>query len=675
MAGGCEWCLKRFNSQSRKYSVIPLKAGTEVTIGRGLDVTVQLLSRRNQLMLSRKHAIFKETENGNWAVIDNKSLNGVHVNSSRITALRPHVLQSGDTIQLGVVADGETQAEFVFNLTRQSYSDEEVSQILGSYKASKDRGNIARVESRKESQDSEPIACRRTNVNRNDSVLQNRTDLEEKKRKIGTCSQTNVDRNDRPGTSGLPLPKRTKLASTTELELSARLAEQKRVAERKAAEAEQQFNELSRMLAEQQAARELLEEQLKQRELDINREMESEKEELENKKKQLQEEMEKALMLQVQQKELDLQEQLKMQQDALTEEKLTLEKKLKAEWEKRLQDQEKVLKKIQADMQSTHEAQVQEKEATMMEQLKYQREELLKEKQRLELSLQEEWNKKLEEKDKSLGKMQEELRTTLEEEIRKKEEMMLQQLQTQRESLQADKAKVEESLQKEMERKLEEKDKDLQAGLENEKTKLEEVIALKEREYAQLHTELMASRLEKEEHEICIQKAKEEALQNITDVMENELQCSVCAELFIQATTLNCSHSFCQYCILSWMKRKKECPVCRASITSHSRSIVLDNYIDKMVESLSEDMKQKRKEVVTERKSLTVGPASGTRSHDYGPIEISSDYDDSDNSVDEDDEDDSINTDYDPGIDGEYYGGGTCHICGRRGHWARGCPY
>ena len=41
-----------------------------------------------------------------------------------------------------------------------------------------------------------------------------------------------------------------------------------------------------------------------------------------------------------------------------------------------------------------------------------------------------------------------------------------------------------------MERKLEEKDKDLQAGLENEKTKLEEVIALKEREYAQLHTEV-----------------------------------------------------------------------------------------------------------------------------------------------------------------------------------------
>ena len=78
---------------------------------------------------------------------------------------------------------------------------------------------------------------------------------------------------------------------------------------------------------------------------------------------------------------------------------------------------------------------------------------------------------------------------------------------------------------------------------------------------------------------------------------------NLCYNKFFQATTLNCSHSFCQYCINCWMKRKKECPVCRASITSHSRSIVLDNYIDKMVESLSEEMKQKRSEIVTERKS------------------------------------------------------------------------
>ena len=47
---------------------------------------------------------------------------------------------------------------------------------------------------------------------------------------------------------------------------------------------------------------------------------------------------------------------------------------------------------------------------------------------------------------------------------------------------------------------------------------------------------------------------------------------------------------------------KKECPVCRTPITSHLRSIVLDSYIDRMVEHLSEDLKQSRKALVEERK-------------------------------------------------------------------------
>lgn len=69
-----------------------------------------------------------------------------------------------------------------------------------------------------------------------------------------------------------------------------------------------------------------------------------------------------------------------------------------------------------------------------------------------------------------------------------------------------------------------------------------------------------------------------------------------------QATTLNCSHSFCAYCIHTWFKRKNECPNCRVKTTSHNRSIVLDNYIDKMIEKLGDEAKQIRKEVVEERK-------------------------------------------------------------------------
>lgn len=48
---------------------------------------------------------------------------------------------------------------------------------------------------------------------------------------------------------------------------------------------------------------------------------------------------------------------------------------------------------------------------------------------------------------------------------------------------------------------------------------------------------------------------------------------------------------------------KKECPQCRAAITTHMRSIVLDSYIDKMVEQFSDDMKTRRQELVEDRKS------------------------------------------------------------------------
>lgn len=70
----------------------------------------------------------------------------------------------------------------------------------------------------------------------------------------------------------------------------------------------------------------------------------------------------------------------------------------------------------------------------------------------------------------------------------------------------------------------------------------------------------------------------------------------------LQAMTLNCAHSFCALCLEQWVKVKKECPVCRAAITSQTKSIVLDSYIDKMCEHLNEDMKEARVKLVQERK-------------------------------------------------------------------------
>ncbi|XP_015430621.1 PREDICTED: E3 ubiquitin-protein ligase RNF8-like [Dufourea novaeangliae] len=95
---------------------------------------------------------------------------------------------------------------------------------------------------------------------------------------------------------------------------------------------------------------------------------------------------------------------------------------------------------------------------------------------------------------------------------------------------------------------------------------------------------------------------KESIMDKVTDIMDEQLTCSVCSELFVKATTLSCMHTFCQHCIRLWSKKKRECPVCRASVTHMNRSLVLDNFIESMLENLPAKLKQRRKELIEERK-------------------------------------------------------------------------
>ncbi|XP_039751526.1 E3 ubiquitin-protein ligase rnf8-A-like [Pararge aegeria] len=90
-------------------------------------------------------------------------------------------------------------------------------------------------------------------------------------------------------------------------------------------------------------------------------------------------------------------------------------------------------------------------------------------------------------------------------------------------------------------------------------------------------------------------------LTEVGEIMETELQCSICAELFVSATTLNCSHTFCKYCIEKWKQKRKQCPICRSIITSECRSLVLDSFIEKMVQNLTEEIKQKRRKMLQSR--------------------------------------------------------------------------
>ncbi|KAJ8973019.1 hypothetical protein NQ317_004617 [Molorchus minor] len=216
-------------------------------------------------------------------------------------------------------------------------------------------------------------------------------------------------------------------------------------------------------------------------------------------------------------------------------------------------------------------------------------------------------------------------------------------------------------------------------------------------------------------------KSREEQMQDNYEVMENELQCAICSELFVKATTLNCSHTFCRHCIELWKKNKSECPICRTNVASMTATLVLDNVIAKVVETSSAEIRQHRKQLLEERERLAKakeppaqdvgqgrrGRRGGRRGRGGGSrqdnpaaavgggaaaqpvIEVSSESDsDSDDHSSEDTNsdytsdwqdsyaDDDWYDNYDDGVPGAYYGGyGHCYSCGARGHWANGCPY
>ncbi|TNM96822.1 hypothetical protein fugu_014978 [Takifugu bimaculatus] len=68
-------------------------------------------------------------------------------------------------------------------------------------------------------------------------------------------------------------------------------------------------------------------------------------------------------------------------------------------------------------------------------------------------------------------------------------------------------------------------------------------------------------------------------------VLEEELSCAVCCEIFKDPVVLKCSHSFCRACLQQFWNKKKarrECPICRrkCSLTEPTVSLALKNVAD-----------------------------------------------------------------------------------------------
>lgn len=117
--------------------------------------------------------------------------------------------------------------------------------------------------------------------------------------------------------------------------------------------------------------------------------------------------------------------------------------------------------------------------------------------------------------------------------------------------------------------------------------------------------------------------------------MINELRCGVCSELMVlvsynpfevifqtnaahgvrqifkfdfigQATSLNCMHTFCQYCVTKWKTESPTagCPLCRDPGLFERRNFLVDNMIAIIVNLYSEKEQIIRKKFEKQRKEL-----------------------------------------------------------------------
>ncbi|KAL8590356.1 hypothetical protein ACOMHN_006472 [Nucella lapillus] len=211
------------------------------------------------------------------------------------------------------------------------------------------------------------------------------------------------------------------------------------------------------------------------------------------------------------------------------------------------------------------------------------------------------------------------VRKQLEDQLREREERVRRQMQRKLEALTSEKRQVEQHLHKEMEKAVREMGEEVQNRLQEERDRLQKVIETKELEQKALESELAESREEKERAKADTLTTREAILSEFADTMETELQCSICSELFVKATSLNCSHAFCALCIRQWLAVKNECPNCRTTVTSQIQSIVLDSYIDRMVEQLSGEMKERRAVLVAERKEAEAKLEEADNEERVGP--------------------------------------------------------
>ncbi|NXU04695.1 RNF8 ligase, partial [Buphagus erythrorhynchus] len=455
-----------------------------VTIGRGLDITYQLVSKTCPLMISRKHCVFEQNAEGQWTVKDNKSLNGVWLNKQRLDPSKVYPIAEGDRIQLGVPLENRETAEYEYEVIKDEW--EKIKPFLAQ------RSDLGKAKS---SRTKRKFSLEELETSGSEGPSNSRC-----KRDRTSCDNEPLDKSWGQAEEARRLTEKmdVKLPSPGPSEGDSGPMHGSTVHSKKSVTVPQKDQKGS-SLAESWTGLKML-------------------------RKSLVDTMK--LKVKVQEKQTAV---------------LNVKQKRRKCDQKTILAMEQELQELQNQLcmeQEHQQQQVEELERTFC-----------KEQQKLEVLRWIAYNGTL-------------ITSGM---------VLLQH-----------RALMEE--------------------LNRNKKDFEEIIRAKNKE-------LEETKEEKEK----VRAQKEEVLNQMNDVLENELQCTICSEYFIEAVTLNCAHSFCSYCINEWTKRKVECPICRQEIKSKTRSLVLDNCINRMVEKLDVEMKEHRLSLIRERKekqNVKVKPAT-----------------------------------------------------------------
>lgn len=88
---------------------------------------------------------------------------------------------------------------------------------------------------------------------------------------------------------------------------------------------------------------------------------------------------------------------------------------------------------------------------------------------------------------------------------------------------------------------------------------------------------------------------------DIEEILDSDVYCAICREVYVHPIILNCSHSFCKFCLIFWLNKQVCCPSCRMVAVFQTENLALRNTISKMISNTSAKYKRERSNLVQQR--------------------------------------------------------------------------